>query len=134
MASHVKAVSKEQTEAQTEYAIRTENLVKAFPGTIALKGVDVKFKKGTVIGLLGKNGSGKSTLVNVLGGMIKKTAGKVYYEGKEEHVRSVSDSEDLGFRFISQEPYLMDDLTVAENIAFREKTLKKRFSYVKRAI
>lgn len=127
------AVCNELKDNNVEYAIRTENLVKVFPGTVALKGVDIKFKKGTVIGLLGKNGSGKSTLVNILGGMLRKSSGTVYYEGKEQNVKTVSDSEDLGFRFISQEPYLMDDLTVAENIAFREKQLKKRFSYVNRS-
>jgi len=113
-----------------EYAIETQDLVKVFPGTIALKGVNIKFKKGTVIGLLGKNGSGKSTLINVLCGMYPKTSGKVLYEGKEEIIRSVGDSEEQGIRFISQEPYLMDDLSIAENIAFREKEHKKPLGYV----
>lgn len=118
------------SETQNEYAIEVKDLVKAFPGTLALKGINVQFKKGSVIGLLGKNGSGKSTLVNVLSGMQQKTSGTILYDGKEVHIKSVGDSEDLGFRFISQEPYLMDDLTVAENIAFREKQLKRNFSLI----
>ena len=117
-------------EIRSEYAIEVKDLVKAFPGTLALKGINVKFKKGTVIGLLGKNGSGKSTLINVLSGMQPKTSGTILYDGKEAHIKSVGDSEELGFRFISQEPYLMDDLTVAENIAFREKHLKRNFSLI----
>lgn len=120
-------------EMQSEYAIEVKDLVKAFPGTLAIKGIDVKFKKGTVIGLLGKNGSGKSTLVNILSGMLSKTSGDILYDGKEVHIKTVRDSEDLGFRFISQEPYLMDELSVAENIAFRESHLKKGLAFVKQS-
>ncbi len=113
-----------------EYAVGVKKLVKAFPGTIAINGIDVNFKRGTVIGLLGKNGSGKSTLVNILSGMLPKTSGQIFYDGKEVNIKSVADSEDLGFRFISQEPYLMDELSIAENIAFREKELKKGFALI----
>jgi ribose transport system ATP-binding protein len=117
-------------EHSENYAILAENIVKTFPGTIALKGVDFKLKKGEVVGLLGKNGSGKSTLVNILAGMLRKTSGDIYFFGKKVNINNVQDSEALGFRFISQEPYLMDDLSIAENIAFREQELKKEIAVV----
>ncbi|NLS45424.1 MAG: sugar ABC transporter ATP-binding protein [Firmicutes bacterium] len=114
----------------SDYAIYAKDLVKMYPGTLALNRVDFKLKKGQVIGLLGKNGSGKSTLINILAGMIKKTAGDIYYFGKKVDINNVQDSENLGFRFVSQEPYLMDDLSIAENIALREKELKYNFKSV----
>ena len=47
----------------------------------ALDGVDVEIEEGQVIGLLGPNGSGKTTLLNVLGGLLRPTAGEVRFDG-----------------------------------------------------
>jgi ABC-type branched-subunit amino acid transport system ATPase component len=47
----------------------------------ALDGVDVEVQEGQVIGLLGPNGSGKTTLLNVLGGLLRPTAGTVRFDG-----------------------------------------------------
>jgi len=105
----------------SEIVLETRNIAKRYPGTVALKGVDFELKRGEVRGLLGKNGAGKSTLIKILAGLTRKTEGEVYYFGKREEIHSVEDSEALGFRFISQEPSLMEDLSIAENIALREK-------------
>jgi len=110
--------------------LETENIEKKFPGVTALKGVNFGLRKGEIKGLLGKNGAGKSTLVKILAGLEKKTKGEISFFGKKEEPTSVQDSENLGFRFVSQEPVLMNDLSVAENIEFREKSLKKSFGVV----
>ncbi|MDP2702893.1 MAG: ABC transporter ATP-binding protein [Candidatus Rokubacteria bacterium] len=47
----------------------------------ALDGIDVEVQEGQVIGLLGPNGSGKTTLLNVLGGLLRPTAGAVRFDG-----------------------------------------------------
>lgn len=51
-------------------------------GTQALKGIDVKIKKGKKIAFVGKNGSGKSTLFMLLNGTLKPKEGTVYFHGK----------------------------------------------------
>ncbi len=43
----------------------------------ALKGVNLKIKKGSFFGLLGPNGAGKSTIINILAGLVNKTSGEV---------------------------------------------------------
>jgi len=103
--------------------LEARGVVKRYPGTVALKGVDFELKRGEVRGLLGKNGAGKSTLIKILAGLTRKTEGEIAYFGRTEDVHNVQDSETLGFRFISQEPSLMEDLSIAENIALREKEL-----------
>lgn len=110
--------------------LKMENIIKRFPGTVALKGVDFELKKGEIRGLLGKNGAGKSTIVKILAGLEKETKGDIYFFGRRVNINNVQDSEGMGFRFVSQEPVLMEDLSVAENLAFREKDLKEPFGIV----
>lgn len=65
----------------TPPAIRIENLVKRYAapkggeGKLALKGVSLDVPQGGIFGLLGPNGAGKSTLINILAGLVTKTAG-----------------------------------------------------------
>ena len=64
-----------------DLAIEIEGLVKTYSGSKgqppkdALKGIDLAIRRGSVFGLLGPNGAGKSTLINILAGLVVKTAG-----------------------------------------------------------
>jgi ABC-2 type transport system ATP-binding protein len=66
-----------------EYAIEIEGLRKTYAGTRimppkeALKGIDLKVRRGSIFGLLGPNGAGKSTAINILAGVTNKTSGTV---------------------------------------------------------
>lgn len=119
-----------KNEKNDKIILEAKNIVKKYPGIVALKGVDFTLKKGEVRGLVGKNGAGKSTLIKIISGLETPTEGDLFLFGKKRRIRSVHDSESLGFRFVSQEPALMEDLTVAENIAFREQELKKGIGVV----
>ncbi|MGP6089059.1 ABC transporter ATP-binding protein [Antarctobacter jejuensis] len=62
----------------TAQAIRIKGLTKTYAGgKQALKGVDLDVPAGSVFGLLGPNGAGKSTLINILAGLVIKSAGSV---------------------------------------------------------
>ncbi len=51
--------------------------------TRALKSVDLSVPRGAFFGLLGPNGAGKSTFINILAGLVNKTAGKAYVWGHD---------------------------------------------------
>ena len=58
------------------YAIEARGLVKRFGKTIALDGVDLTVRGGTVLGLLGPNGAGKTTAVRILATLLRPDAGE----------------------------------------------------------
>ncbi len=64
-----------------DLAIEIAGLAKTYAGSKgqapkeALKGIDLGIRRGAIFGLLGPNGAGKSTLINILAGLVVKTAG-----------------------------------------------------------
>ncbi|WP_405404038.1 ABC transporter ATP-binding protein [Paracoccus sp. Ld10] len=56
------------------------------PAKDALKGIDLTIRAGSIFGLLGPNGAGKSTMINILAGLVNKTAGKVSIWGFDQDV------------------------------------------------
>ena len=50
----------------------------------ALKGIDLTIPRGSIFGLLGPNGAGKSTLINILAGLVLKSAGSVRIWGFDQ--------------------------------------------------
>ncbi|GAB5457128.1 MAG: ABC transporter ATP-binding protein [Henriciella sp.] len=79
-----------------DYAIQAKGLEKTYrasgklPEMQALKGIDLKIKRGSIFGLLGPNGAGKSTFINILAGLVTKTGGSAEIWGLDidRHPRS----------------------------------------------
>ena len=63
-------------------SIIARNLVKKYGSVIALDGLNLEVRAGTVLGLLGPNGAGKSTALKLIAGVTQPTKGKVQIEGK----------------------------------------------------
>lgn len=63
-----------------------ENLVKIYKAAdlevVALQGLDLTVEDGELMGIIGNSGSGKSTLLNMLGGLDRPSAGKLFVAGK----------------------------------------------------
>lgn len=75
----------------SEAAIALSNLSKTYAsGKRALDGVGLEIPRGSMFGLLGPNGAGKSTIINILAGLVRKTAGTASIWGFDidEHPRN----------------------------------------------
>lgn len=89
----------------------------------ALKDVSFKIEDGEFIGLLGHTGSGKSTLVQHMNGLMKPTAGEVYFDGKDISDKEFSLKElrsQVGLVFQYPEHQLFET-TVFEDVCFGPK-------------
>ncbi|WGR63021.1 ABC transporter ATP-binding protein (plasmid) [Paracoccus ferrooxidans] len=77
---------------QSPKAIEISGLTKTYaaagqaPAKQAVKGLDLAIPAGSIFGLLGPNGAGKSTTINILAGLVRKSAGKVMIWGFDQDV------------------------------------------------
>ena len=60
-----------------------KEVTKFFGGLLALSRVDFHLKQGEILGLIGPNGAGKTTLFNIISGLIRPTAGTVFFDGRD---------------------------------------------------
>lgn len=93
-----------------------EGITKTFPGVRALDGVSISVSPGEIHGLVGENGAGKSTLVGVAAGTVLPDSGEVRINGELLERADPALARELGLAIVHQEPALMPDLTVAENL------------------
>ena len=61
--------------------LSVRNVYKRFGGLMAVNGVSLEVKRGSITGLIGPNGAGKTTLFNVLSGFYKPDGGEIYFNG-----------------------------------------------------
>ena len=99
----------------SDLLLEVRGVTKTFPGVRALGNVTFDVRVGEVHGLVGENGAGKSTLMAVASGAMIANEGTVRIAGEEmrgdpERARA------LGLAIVRQEPALMPDLSVAENL------------------
>jgi ribose transport system ATP-binding protein len=95
--------------------LQVDGVTKIFPGVRALDNVTFSVVEGEVHGLVGENGAGKSTLMAVASGALVPEQGRVVIDGTETR-GDTEQARRLGLAIVRQEPALMPDLTVAENL------------------
>ncbi len=96
--------------------LEMRQIVKRFPGVLALNRVNLDVRQGEIHALLGENGAGKSTLMKILAGAYPKDEGAILIGGQNVDVHSPSHARELGISIIYQELNLIPQLSAAENI------------------
>src|SRR5690349_12574354 len=69
--------------AQGAVILETEDLTKEFRGFVAVKGVRLKVRRGTIHALIGPNGAGKTTCFNLLTKFLTPSRGRITFNGRD---------------------------------------------------
>lgn len=101
-----------------EMILQTKDLCKHFKNQKAVNKVSLNIEKGKVYGLLGPNGAGKSTTLKMITGILKPTAGEIYFDGKPWSRKNLSE---IGA--LIEKPPIYENLSARENLRVRQLLL-----------
>ena len=96
--------------------IEIKNLNKKYNNIEAVKNINFKINKGSIVGLLGPNGCGKTTTIGMMLGLIKPTSGTVHINDKNIENENNRTKILEKVNFISPYVELPKKLTVEENL------------------
>ncbi|MDR0810515.1 MAG: ABC transporter ATP-binding protein [Gemmobacter sp.] len=96
--------------------LEIRDLVKTFGGVQALRGINLQFAQGELVGLIGPNGSGKTTLLNIIGGYYAATGGEILLDGMRCNGRSPVELARIGIGRSFQVTKVFKRLSVLENM------------------
>ena len=99
-----------------EMILVTEDLTKEFAGFVAVRGVDLKVRRGTIHALIGPNGAGKTTCFNLLTKFLSPTRGRILFKGKDITAMEPADVARLGLVRSFQISAVFPHMTVLENV------------------
>jgi putative ABC transport system ATP-binding protein len=103
----------------TAPVVELTDVTKAYPGVVALRGVNLRVERGEYVAIVGPSGSGKSTMLNVLGLLDRPTAGEYRLDGEATsgstaERRTAVRARRIGFVF--QAFHLLARRTALENV------------------
>ena len=91
-------------------------VTKRFGSVLALRAADLEVRAGEVHALMGANGAGKSTLVKIITGVFAADSGEIWLAGKPRRFRSPAEARKAGIVSVYQDPAMVPDLTLAQNM------------------
>jgi branched-chain amino acid transport system ATP-binding protein len=101
---------------QDDFILETEDLTKEFAGFVAVSGVGLRVRRGTIHALIGPNGAGKTTCFNLLTKFLKPTRGRIAFKGRDITALAPADVARLGLVRSFQISAVFPHLTVLENV------------------
>ncbi len=100
----------------TPPALELRHVTKRFGNVVANHDVDMDFRHGEILAILGENGSGKTTLMNMIAGIYYPDEGEILVDGEPVLIRSPKDAFRYHIGMIHQHFKLVDIFTATENI------------------
>ena len=107
-----------------------KNLEYSLNKKLILKNLDFILKESNHLLIIGPSGSGKTTLINLMAGLLKPTNGQIIFEDKEYNLLPEEQIDNIrlnNFGFIFQKLYLINHLTVEQNIQLAMQKSDKNF-------
>ncbi|MDJ0665055.1 MAG: sugar ABC transporter ATP-binding protein [Acidimicrobiia bacterium] len=105
-----------------EFLLAARGVAKQYGPVVALRSANLSVVPGEIHALLGANGAGKSTLVKILSSVIRADAGAIDVHGVEAALQKPTDSLAAGIATVFQDPALIRDLTLEQNLRISRLT------------
>jgi branched-chain amino acid transport system ATP-binding protein len=102
--------------AKAEPIMRAEHVTKEFGGLVAVSDVSVDIPKRSIVSMIGPNGAGKTTLFNMLTGLYKPSAGRIFFEDRAITNKRPDIITSLGVARTFQNIRLFRAMTAVENV------------------
>ena len=99
-----------------EPLLKVVGVSKSFGNLTVLDDITFALQRGEILGLVGRRGSGKSTLLNVLGGVVRPSAGAIFLNGDKTRFTTPDQAHRQGVELIPQAPKVVEQLSVLQNI------------------
>jgi ribose transport system ATP-binding protein len=103
--------------------LEVRDVAKRFGAVVALKSATLTLVRGEIHALMGANGAGKSTLVKILTGVHPADAGTITINGATRVFRSPAEARRAGIVSVYQDPALVPDLTIGQNMRLADVPL-----------
>jgi len=120
------------------HELATKGLVKTYGRRTVVRGVDLRFVSGRVVGLLGPNGAGKTTTFYMVVGLVQPTAGEITLDGESLTAVPMYQRARAGIAYLPQEPSVFRKMTVEQNLLavleFTDLAPKERAARVDEAL
>lgn len=106
--------------------IELKHLKKYYGSSRGIEDVSLKINKGDIYGFIGPNGAGKSTTIRTIMGLINKTSGNIYINGKELDNNDLNVKKSIGY--LPSEINLYSDMTVKQFLDYHNSFYDKDYS------
>ncbi|MBR6219060.1 MAG: ABC transporter ATP-binding protein [Clostridia bacterium] len=110
------------------------HITKTYDSVVANDDVSLHLNRGEILSIVGENGAGKSTIMKILYGLERPDSGEIIVDGKPRRFRDPSDAMAAGIGMVQQHFMLFEDMTVAENIVFRNELRRGPFMDMNRTV
>ena len=107
--------------------IKVTNLTHYYNKDLALENINLQIKSGEFVAIIGESGSGKSTLLSILSTLLKPSSGDIIYESTNyKDIKNIDEFRKNNIGFIFQFHYLINYLSVKENINLANERASKK--------
>jgi lipopolysaccharide export system ATP-binding protein len=107
------------------HRLNIENITKTIKKTQILHGISLEIRSGEIVGLLGPNGAGKTTTFYTVCGLVKPTAGHVFFDDKDITSLPLHKRALKGIGYLPQESSIFKDLSVEDNLMLAAQIVTK---------
>jgi lipopolysaccharide export system ATP-binding protein len=108
---------------QNSTSVRTDTVVKVYGKRRVVDEVSIQVDSGEIVGLLGPNGAGKTTTFYMIVGMIRPSAGKIFFGDTDITKEPMYRRARTGIGYLPQDPSIFRGLTVEQNLLAILETL-----------